>query len=338
MHIYSLRNLKHSYGNHPTLDIESLDIPYGSVIGLIGPNGSGKSTLLKILAFLEPPRGGELLFDGIPAEKREKELRREATLLLQEPYLLRRTVRENIAYGLGLRNASGEEVCERVNDSLARVGLKPEKFADRLWYRLSGGEVQRVALAVRMALRPKVLLLDEPTANVDESSAALIKEAVWHAWQDWNTTIVVATHDLIWLHEVATRIVSMHGGRVVGDGAENLVQGVWRKKGDFAELRVGDVVVRARYDGPDDPACAIINPSGISLARDVVPEMTGANVLGGVLTQMSLERSTGEILGVVDCCGLLLRARFPLATAQSLNLYPGVYVYLTFPVSALKFL
>ncbi len=336
--IYSLRNLRHSYGNHPTLDIASLDIPRGGVVGLIGPNGSGKSTLLKILAFLEPHTAGELDFEGERAKTRECALRREATLLLQEPYLLRRSVYDNIAYGLQLRNLQGRETDERARDALERVGLPYGKFAHRPWYRLSGGEVQRVALAVRLALRPKVLLLDEPTANVDESSAALIKEAVWHAWHDWGTTIVVATHDLIWLYEVATQVVSLYRGRVIGDGAENLLQGVWRTTDDYAELRVGERIVRAKREGGLESACAILNPSQVAVSKEAPASSPDINVLEGTLTQMSIERASGNILGVVDCGGLPLRARVSLETARQLNLYPGLLVYLSFPTGSLKFL
>ena len=338
MNIYSLRNIKHSYGSHPTLCIESLGLPRGGVVGLIGPNGSGKSTLLKVLAFLEHPTEGEFLFDGSDAGGRDRALRMDATLLLQEPYLLRRTVEENILYGLKLRGMRPRDAASRVSDSLERVGLEPEKFARRPWFRLSGGEVQRVALAVRLALQPKVLLLDEPTANVDESSAVLIKEAVWHAWHDWGTTIIVATHDLIWLHEVATQIVSLYRGRVIGDGAENLIQGVWRRRGDCAELRVGSRVVRALPEGLDGSSCAILNPSQITIHKEQPESSADVNTLEGILTQMSIERASGHILGVADCGGLLLRVRFSLEASRGLNLYPGLPVCLSFPVRALKFL
>ena len=216
--IYSLRNVIHSYGAHQTLLIEVLDIRRGTVVELKGPNGSGKSTLLKVLAFLEP-FSGELLFDDRAARGREKELRLEATLLLQAPYLLRRSVYENIAYGLKLRSRPREEIGERVVDSLERVGLKPDDFARRPWFRLSGGEAQRVALAARLALHPRVLLLDEPTANVDEASAAMIREAVYRSARDAGTTVVIATHDTDWMRDVPAALtiqsITLRGGRVV---------------------------------------------------------------------------------------------------------------------------
>lgn len=213
--LYDIKNLRHSYGGGPvTLDIPELSIKQGGVFGLIGPNGSGKSTLLKILAFLELRYDGELRFMGEPAKGRETELRRNVTYLLQNPYLLKRTVYDNIAYGLKLRGETGG-LDERVNDSLARVGLAPKEFAPRMWYRLSGGEVQRAALASRLALRAKVLLLDEPTANVDERSAELVKSAVISAWKDFGTTVIAATHDRAWLNEISTDVIALNYGRIV---------------------------------------------------------------------------------------------------------------------------
>jgi len=217
--IYSLRNVSHSYGAHPTLNIEALDVRRGSIVELRGPNGSGKSTLLKVLAFLEP-FSGELLFDGNAVRGKEMELRQEATLLLQEPYLLRRSVYENVAYGLRLRKLPRGEIASRVVNSLERVGLEPSRFARRPWYRLSGGEAQRVALAARLALHPRVLLLDEPTASVDEASAAMILEIMCRVTRDAGTTVIVATHDADWMSGVsafgmATQVVALRNGRVV---------------------------------------------------------------------------------------------------------------------------
>ena len=96
--------------------------------------------------------------------------------------------------------------------------------------------MQRVALASRLALRTKTLLLDEPTANVDESSASRIKEAVQNARTEFGTTIIVATHDMVWLYEVADRIVGLYRGRLIGDGAENILRGAWHRDSQFMTL------------------------------------------------------------------------------------------------------
>jgi ABC-type spermidine/putrescine transport systems, ATPase components len=130
--IYEIKNLTHSYGKGPqTINIDYLRICEGSVTGIVGPNGSGKSTLLRVLAFLEPYTGGSLFFGGLDPSGKEVDIRKDVTYLLQNSYLLKRSVFENIAYGLRLRSeTAGLE--ERVHDSLERVGLSPSKFAQTM--------------------------------------------------------------------------------------------------------------------------------------------------------------------------------------------------------------
>ena len=214
VNLYEIHNLKQQYEKgRPNLDIEELFIKKSAVTGLAGPNGCGKSSLLKVLSFLIPYKG-EILFDGKPCNGIETELRRNVTYMLQSPFLLSRSVFDNIAYGLKIRKDIAD-IAERVNDSLELVGLNPESFAHRKWYQLSGGEVQRVALAARLALRPKALLLDEPTANVDEASAALVMKASLMAVEKYGTTVIISTHDRQWLNEAAENIVYLKDGRIV---------------------------------------------------------------------------------------------------------------------------
>ncbi len=160
--LYELQGVVRRYGDRVALDVPELAIHPGEIVGLVGPNGSGKSTLLRTLAFLDPPDEGMLLFRGAPACPATPELRRQATLLLQEPYLLKTSIFENVAYGVRLRGE--KDPVGRVRKALEAVGLDYDAFARRPWHALSGGEAQRVALASRLALRPAVLLLDEPTA------------------------------------------------------------------------------------------------------------------------------------------------------------------------------
>jgi tungstate transport system ATP-binding protein len=340
--LYSLRSITHGYGKHRALDIESLDIPEGGAIGLTGPNGSGKSTLLKVLAFLRPLKSGEMLFDGAPSTGRERDIRRGVTLLLQEPFLLRRSVSENIAYGLKLRGISRAEADARTRDSLERVGLPPDNFAPRPWFRLSGGEAQRVSLAVRLALRPRALLLDEPTANVDEASALLIKEAVARARRDWGTTIVIATHDLAWLHDVATGIIGMYGGKVTGGGASNLIRGDWRLEGPD-DRRVSLTLNGAKITSVAPPpgasvACAALDPSDVSVTVTPDDIRDGYNSISCTLVQMTAERTTGQILCSADCGGISIKARVSSESARELALCPGMRVTLSFSRDALKFI
>lgn len=212
--LYEIHDLVCTYENEdePVLTIGHLEIPADGPTAFTGHNGSGKSTLLKALAFLLKPTSGRILFRGFPSEKKENELRREVTLLLQEPYLLRRSVFENIAYGLRARRKMAG-LRDGVAEALEMVGLSPD-FGKREWYQLSGGEARRVALASRLVLRTKVLLLDEPTANVDEENALLIAEVVKSAWEKRGTVPLIASHDIQWLEGVCDRRFVLRRGKI----------------------------------------------------------------------------------------------------------------------------
>jgi len=210
--LYRIEHLNQVYGARTVLAVERLEIEAGTITGLVGPNGSGKSTLMRILAFVEAPASGRMAFQGRPCHQVDLALRRQVTMLSQEPYLLKRSVRANVAYGLKVRGVS--DTGARIDDALRQVGLDPARFGHRPWRELSGGEAQRVALAARLVLRPRVLLLDEPTASVDRENSELIQQAALEARSRWDATLVVISHHLDWLHRVADRILAMDYGRL----------------------------------------------------------------------------------------------------------------------------
>lgn len=336
--LYDIQNLKHRYENGPvTVDIDSLEIKRGSVTGLVGPNGSGKSTLLKLLAFLESPFQGRIIYGGRERSVRAEDVRRDITYLLQDSYLLKRSVYDNIAYGLKLRGAKDLEA--RVLDSMERVGLSPEKFRDRLWFRLSGGEVQRVALAARLALRPKVLLLDEPTANVDEASAQLVKEAAISAWKEWGATVIVATHDIVWLYEVSTDIISLYRGKIVGRGALNIIQGIWRAEGIFSVRALGNGQrITGLRGGAGEISAGVIDPSDVTVNRTEPAAGEGIVKLKGVVIQMALERGTGCLLVSVDVGDVIIKSRMTIYGAEEERLCPAAPVWLSFQNDKIRWL
>ncbi|MBD5642026.1 MAG: ABC transporter ATP-binding protein [Desulfovibrio sp.] len=186
--VYEAQNLRQAYGGLPALQISAFRLEKGDALILQGPNGSGKSTFLRLLAFLEKPSGGSLRYFG------GREPRRECTLLLQEPWLLHATVFQNVVLGLKLRGIR-QDLRASYEAAMRASGFdRPEAYALRRPAALSGGEKQRVALAARLALKPVVLLLDEPTAYVDSRSAACILDALRAAHQA-GLTIVCASHD-----------------------------------------------------------------------------------------------------------------------------------------------
>ncbi|SIN99964.1 energy-coupling factor ABC transporter ATP-binding protein [Halodesulfovibrio marinisediminis] len=212
MSLYQLSNIVQTYGGRTVLTIDSLTLESGTITGIIGPNGSGKSTLMRMLAFLEAPKSGTLLFRDAEASITDTSLRREVTLLTQQPYLLKRTVKENVEYGLRVRGMSN--ITDMAATALEEVGLSPETFLNRNWFELSGGEAQRVALAARLAINPSVLLMDEPTSSLDEESTERIRNAAIRAKAERNTSLVIVSHDREWLTSVSDRTILIRNGKI----------------------------------------------------------------------------------------------------------------------------
>jgi len=209
---YRLRSVRQRYAGRTVLDLDELEVRRGEVLALVGPSGSGKSTLLRLLNFLETPTEGTVCYEGREAdgERTALELRRQVTTVFQQTALQKTSVRANVAYGLRLR---GLRVDGQVDCLLATVGLS--ELAGAPARELSGGEKQRVALARALIFRPRVLLLDEPTANLDPYNVALIEQIVGAENRDHGTTVVLVTHNVFQAHRLAHRTGLLLNGRLV---------------------------------------------------------------------------------------------------------------------------
>ncbi len=209
--IYRIEELKKEYAGRTVVDIARLDVRAGEVLALVGPSGAGKSTLLRLLNFLEQPTSGRIVYqEQALSSNVPMDTQRQVTTVFQRPVLLRATVRENIAYGLGLRGQRGDG---RIDEMLERVGLK--SLTNAFAHKLSGGEMQRVALARALVIDPKVLLLDEPTANLDPYNVGLIEEIVREHNRARRTTVVLVTHNVFQAKRLAQRVGLMLGGRLI---------------------------------------------------------------------------------------------------------------------------
>jgi tungstate transport system ATP-binding protein len=209
--LFRLESVEHRYGPRVVLDIEHLELMRGETLAIIGPSGCGKTTLLRLLQFLERPSAGRLLFDGQQIDTPPPlALRRRVTTVFQRPIVLNRSVRDNLAYGLVARGvtAYGDRIA-RLLDALA---LGP--FAHAPAPTLSGGEIQRVALGRALAFDPEVLLLDEPTANLDPPNVALIERLIRDR-KARGTTIVLATHHVFQARRLADRTAFLLEGQIV---------------------------------------------------------------------------------------------------------------------------
>lgn len=201
--LFELRGVRMLYGERPKERRTVLDIPHLSLearkpYAFVGKNGAGKTTLLYILSGLLRPTAGEVRFSGRPVSHNGQDLdtRRKMTLVMQSPWLFRGTVLFNVAYGLRARGVSRRESRRRALAALGEVGLAG--LEGRRADGLSGGEAQRVALARALVLEPEVLLLDEPTSNLDRESYLCV-ERVLQKISSAGRSLVFATHR----HELA---------------------------------------------------------------------------------------------------------------------------------------
>lgn len=184
-------------------------------VALLGYSGAGKTTLLKLLAGLETPSTGTMKFKDTDVTKRSvPSLRRAVSMLFQEPVSFNRSVLENAAYGLRIRGGSKEDATRRAREALVSVRLKG--FENRKATKLSGGEQQRVALARALVLEPEVLLLDEPTSNLDPANAMVIIEVIQEFAK--KGLVVLSTHNFLHVRRLTRWAIYLEKGRIIETG------------------------------------------------------------------------------------------------------------------------
>jgi tungstate transport system ATP-binding protein len=209
--VISLKDIRVTLGQNFSLSVESLVLQPHRIYALTGPNGAGKSTLLRVMALLLSPQAGTIEF----AEGDSRDLARQrqrVTLVEQTPYLFEGSVTDNLNFGLKLRGINSRERSERIRATLAIVGL--EGFEHRRAKELSGGEVQRVALARALVLKPELLLLDEPTANIDSNSLQAY-EALLRGLPEYGVTVVFSTHDPSQSRRLGEEVLRIEYGHLV---------------------------------------------------------------------------------------------------------------------------
>ena len=205
-----LEGIEKSYHAVKALDSVSLSEEGGKIVVLIGVNGAGKITLLRIIAGLEKPDKGTVVFNGKTVT--DTELRQVATLVFQRTAMFSQSVYDNLAYGLRIRGQKDPDIKEKITEALNSVGLK--NFEKRRAKKTSGGEQQRIALARAFLLEPRILLLDEPTANLDPNSARIIEKAILSRKRS-DTIIVLATHNLGQAKRLADKVIHIHQGKII---------------------------------------------------------------------------------------------------------------------------
>jgi sulfate transport system ATP-binding protein len=212
-----VRNVSKSFNGFKALDDVSLSVPDGSLTALLGPSGGGKSTLLRVLAGLEKPDAGEVLFSGEAVTTLPAQERGVGFVFQHYAAFKHMTVRDNIAFGLKIRKRPKAEIRSRVDELLALVHLGG--WADRYPAQLSGGQRQRMALARALAVQPRVLLLDEPFGALDATVRKELRDWLRKLHDEVHVTTIFVTHDQEEALEVAQQVAVLNAGRIEQTGA-----------------------------------------------------------------------------------------------------------------------
>ncbi|MCK4245302.1 MAG: ATP-binding cassette domain-containing protein [Candidatus Omnitrophica bacterium] len=331
--VLKVENLSRSYKDGFTLQIPYLEFQEGKIYTLFGPNGAGKTTLLNLLAFLDFPEKGKILF-------REKEvtsknsnlvlLRKKITLVMQDPYLFKGSVIQNVYYGLELRSLKFNEVKEKIGKALNMLGLW--KLRNRDVQTLSGGERQKLALARAIILDTEALLLDEPTAYLDEVYTASIEEFISNIMAKSSRTLIMATHNLEQAHRLSKEIIFLLGGRIQSVSPWNAYSAEVRGEGDLktAQINSGpEIYVVTKKSGRRRLG---IDPKNIILSLDRI-ESSALNSFKGKVTSI---KEINDLMQITVKRGVDFNILITHKSFAELKIALGKDLYLTFKASAVE--
>ncbi len=339
-----IEDLTRKFGSSEIIHRTDLEIRKGEVFTLIGPSGSGKSTILRLIDLLDLPTTGRIVFDGQDtggSEKVRLATRRRMAMVFQKPAVLNTSVEKNVGFGLKFRGVPAAESARRVASALDMVGLS--HFAARKAVTLSGGEMQRVALARAIVTEPEVLLLDEPTANLDPVSSDVIEELISRINREFRTTIVMATHDMIQGQRLADRIGVIMDGSLVqtGTAAEIFYQPkgkaiarfvgidaitggeIVETSGGLATIRAGGSCFEAVTPLPKGRRVALfIRPEEVALTpgNGLPPKSSVRNQLSGRIAKMV---PSGPFVRVTVDCGIPVIALITRRSCSELGFVVG---------------
>ncbi|XOB63649.1 energy-coupling factor ABC transporter ATP-binding protein [Campylobacterota bacterium DY0563] len=337
--LYELNNVQQYYDGRKVLSIDKLILEDNQIIGFFGPNGSGKSTLFSLLSFMQKQSNGQILFNGLDEKSISHEIRQSIVMVPQNPYLLKRTVFDNIVYGLKIRNEQNN-LEEKVSEALSLVGLD-KSFSKRKWSQLSGGEAQRVALAARLILKPKVLILDEPTTGVDTNSAQLIKEAILGAKQRWNTTILISSHDHNWLNHICDKKIALFQGHLIDSGSVNLLFAPWNKNDEGNLVKYftdGQKLEILNSKSKKRDSVAMIDSNNIEICRVNCEDIISSNSLKAVVSSIQQQNSKEHLLVQFTISDISFNCRVTRDMMQEQRFLPGDDIYVNIDTKNIKWI
>ncbi|MCK5356035.1 MAG: ABC transporter ATP-binding protein [Methyloprofundus sp.] len=320
--IYQLNKLQFHYADKLALSLNQLAIQAGKTTALIGANGSGKSTLLSVLAFLASPSQGELLFKGRRIKPGELiHYRRRVGFLAQKPFMLRGTVYDNI--DLALKIHGQKQRHEKIQRTLKQLDIS--HCSSQQVRQLSGGELQKAALARILVLEPEVLLLDEPFSYLDQSSAQNLEIFLQTYTQQTGRSLVFSTHDRLQGFALADEVLALAAGKQVLTPLINLFHGkVVDHVFHVGTIRIilTEAITKARH--------ASISPQDIVLSTDALVSSMRNHFQGRVVL---ISDEMGRVRVNVDT-GVIFQALITYQALAELNIKLGDKIWINFKSNA----
>jgi tungstate transport system ATP-binding protein len=355
MGIVKLENITVDFDGIRALDDVSFTINTGEMFSIIGPNGAGKTTALRVIAgLLEQTEGALLFHDRVILEANRQDLRRQAPMVFQKPTLFNTTVFKNVAYGLRIRGVAETEVQRTVADTLDLVQLR--NLQDRNARNLSGGEQRRASLAMAIALDTEMLLVDEPTAYLDNESSEIVEAVLKRLNKERATTIVMVTHNFLQAEVLANRAAILHYGSIkrVGTVSEifrseleglmqdeyssNTFSGLARSNGEtrneqrLLNVELGNEVVIEAIGRREGNVSVFIPPQDIIVSKEKVFSSARNSLLGKVVR---IDARASTALLTVDV-GVNLFVQITHTSQNRLNIDIEDEVYVTFKASSVR--
>ena len=348
--LMKLKDVTKRFGETTALDGISLDIGEKEIFTVLGPNGSGKTTMLRIMASIDKPTSGEVFFDGEKInDNNRSHVRKRSTMVFQKTALFNTTVYKNIAYGLQLRGYSKRKIDEKVEEALSLVKLGG--YEKRSAKKLSGGEQQRVSLARALVLNTDLLLLDEPTANLDPKNVSIIEETISRVNREFNTTIVMATHNMFQAETLTKRVALLLGGKIAQIGApQEIFRAPSKDLESFARLEnvfsgnsrilqegtsfidVGNGIEIEAALGKSGKVTVFVRPEDIILSRKAVAS-SARNVFKGKIVEVS---DFGPVVKLRIDAGKEFVVQITKRSFTEMQLNLGSTVFLTFKASSVR--
>lgn len=348
MALMQLDNVCQCYGRQQILKKVSLTVKRGEILALIGPTGAGKTSLLRILDLLDKPSSGKVYFAGREISKSPKltlQTRRKMAMMFQKPIVFNSSVYNNIAYPLKIRGYKKRKISKKVNRMLSTVGL--DGYQRRNARTLSGGETQRLALARALIANPEILLLDEPTANLDPAGVSLIEELIRDCNYNKGITVIMATHDMSQGERLASRMGVLMGGKLVQVGTsrevfntprnikiarltemENVLKGVISSSRDgIIQININGEIVEGVSNYPvGEEVFVCIRPEDITLSLSRA-STSARNFFVARINQLTF---SGPLVRVELGCRLSLTVLVTKKSVGELRLEIGKKVYASF--------